>query len=146
MFLNHRDYLALCCISMCGHRIFLHAIMIWFQEGYVRAGAGVVYNQPTVVNGSSPVSPVTSAYSESSVTDARPHIKYVRAASSSAGSSTNQAAFLTMTSPGVLELTGLAGVNPQVLAAHHNVQFLGSSLKVLTPGKRPSFFFSKRIF
>jgi len=103
-----------------------------FQEAYSRAGPGVVYNQSTATNGTSPVSPVTSAYSESNVNDARPHIKYVRAASSIAGSSANQAAFLTMTSPGVLELTGLAGVNP-VLTAHHNVQFLGSSLKVLTP-------------
>jgi len=100
----------------------------------------VYNNQPIAANGSSPVSPVTSAYSESSVNDARPHIKYVRAASSSAGSSSNQATFLTMTSPGVLELTGLTGVNPQVLAAHHNVQFLGSSLKVLTPGTHPIFF------
>ena len=112
-----------------------------FQEAYSRAGPGVVYNQSTATNGTSPVSPVTSAYSESNVNDARPHIKYVRAASSIAGSSANQAAFLTMTSPGVLELTGLAGVNP-VLTAHHNVQFLGSSLKVLTPGNTYFFFLS----
>merc|ERR1712071_605822 len=91
-----------------------------FQESYTRAETGAFYGQTTgAANGSSgsPVSPTMSSYSESSVTttDARPHIKYVRAPPSSltsvgSGSSANQAAFLTMTSPGVF------GILSQVLA------------------------------
>merc|ERR1712071_527775 len=91
-----------------------------FQESYTRAETGPFYGQTTgAANGSSgsPVSPTMSSYSESSVTttDARPHIKYVRAPPSSltsvgSGSSANQAAFLTMTSPGVF------GILSQVLA------------------------------